>query len=439
MDVPNFEDLYNNELDARPRKVLHLFLQGHGEKEIATILLVDRSVINRTLSRLCDLFVEKIPKGEWALLTQGDKRAINQSRKEQLIQLFLEKKPELVGSNVLINKGDREVEDDYIYLEPEQLDSCQKKLLQVGMLLRIKAPKQWGKTFLVNRLLEAVEKEGYQTAYIDVLDADTESCESLDRFLQWFCRNVGRELGVAKEKLRELWDEDDDSKVNCNEYFDKGILPEVEKGLVLAFDNIDRLFQCKVAEDVLTMLRAWFEKSKRNKDWWKLRLIVAHATECYVPMNANQSPFNVGETISLSEFDFSQVKELVEGHRVNLNDGEIGRLMEVIGGHPFLVEKAIAFLKDNPGVGLDELLGKAATLEGIYSSHLLGLWGYIQEREKLVTAMKEIVNGTEGADLKNPPLAHQLESLGAVKLDGNKVMPRCDLYRQFFRDQLGAI
>ncbi|NEP47214.1 MAG: hypothetical protein F6K35_51740, partial [Okeania sp. SIO2H7] len=152
----------------------------------------------------------------------------------------------------------------------------------------------------------------------------------------------------------------------------------------------------------------------------------------------NQSPFNVGETISLSEFDFSQVKELVEGHRVNLNDGEIGRLMEVIGGHPFLVEKAIAFLKDNPGVGLDELLGKAATLEGIYSSHLLGLWGYIQEREKLATAMKEVVNGTEGVALQ-PNFIHQLDSLGVIKLNGNKAMPRCDLYREFFRDQLGAI
>ena len=435
MELSNFEDLYHNELDARPKKVLHLFLQGHTEKEIASILLVDRSIINRNLSRLCDLFVEKIPKTEWKELSQSDKRAINQARKEKLIQLFLEKKPKLVHPKALQNKSDREAEDDDIYLEPEQLDSWVKKLLPVGTLFRIKAPKQWGKTSLVNRLLEKMEREGYQAAYIDVLEADKESCENLDRFLQWFCRNVGREFGVAKDKLRELWDEDDDSKVNCNEYFDKAILPEVEKGLVLAFDNIDRLFQCKIAEDVLTMLRAWFEKTKRNQDWSKLRLIIAHATECYVQINYNQSPFNVGETIALSEFDFSQVKELMRRHRVSLKDGEIERLIETIGGHPFLVDGAIASLKNNPG-SLDKLLGKAATLEGIYSSHFLELWKYIGERSDLVTAMKEVVNGTESVGLQLN-LIHQLDSLGIIKLDGNKAMPRCNLYRQFFREQLG--
>ncbi len=434
MNDADFEKLYDEELDGKPKKVLHLFLQGYTEQEIANELYLNRSSINRYLSKLCDLFVEKIPKAEWEPLENSDKRAINQARREQLIQLFLEKKRELVISDAL--QVSQETEDDEIYLERDLLDSCQEKLSQVGTLLRIKAPQQWGKTLLVNRLLEKMEQQGYQTAYVDVLDADKEICEKLKPFLQWFCRNVGRELGVTKEKLRDLWDKDDGGKVNAEEYFDKAILPEVDKGLVLALDNIECIFPCPTAEDFLSMLRAWFEKTKREKQWSKLRLIVAHSTECYVQMNKNLSPFNVGVPISLSEFNFEQVKELAGRQGVSLNDGDIGRLIETIGGHPFLVDRAIASLKDNP-YSLDELLGKAATLEGIYSGHLRELWGYIQKRSDLITAMKDIINETEGADIKNPPLAHQLESLGAVKLDGNKVMPRCDLYRKFFKAQLG--
>ena len=179
MNDADFEKLYDEELDGKPKKVLHLFLEGHTEKEIADKLGPDRSCINRYLSKLCDLFVEKIPKAEWKLLRYGDKRAINQGRKEKLIQLFLEKKPELVSSDAL--QVNQETEDDEIYLERDLLDSCQQKLSQVGILLRIKAPKQWGKTLLVNRLLEKMEPQGYQTAYIDVLDADKEICENLDR------------------------------------------------------------------------------------------------------------------------------------------------------------------------------------------------------------------------------------------------------------------
>ncbi|MDY6805665.1 MAG: AAA-like domain-containing protein [Cyanobacteriota bacterium] len=433
MNQETFEDIYKKKLDAKHHEILPLFLQGKTDQQIADSLknkvYKNRTSINRWITEIRGRFSET---GE--LIDRWE-----------LVERFFQYKPELVTDECLKrykflprNKEERPDQDE-IYLERELLDSCHKKLLQVGTLLRIKAPKQWGKTLLVNRLLETARGEGDRTAYIDVLDADKESCENLDRFLQWFCRNVGRELGVAKEKLLELWDKDDDSKVNCNEYFEKAIFPEVEKSLVLAFDNIDRLFPCAIAEDILTMLRAWFEKTKREKKHWsKLRLVVAHSTECYVPMNANQSPFNVGETIALSEFSLEQISELMDRHEVSLKDGEIERLIETIGGHPFLVDRAIAFLKDNknhPDVTLDEMLAKAATLEGIYGSHLRELWGDIQEREELIIAMKEVVSATESVALKLN-LIHQLDGLGVVKLDGNKVMPRCNLYRCFFAEQL---
>lgn len=431
MNKQQFEDIYNNKLEPKHKEILTPFLDGKKDWEIADCMKNkrdrSRDTISRWIREICRRFSDTDePIERW-----------------ELVDIFAEHKSELVTERCLKRykssrqNGDNSPDNDEIYLERELLDSYQNKLLQVGMLLRIKAPKQWGKTLLVNRLLEGMEQKGYRTVHIDVLDTDRESCENLDRFLQWICRNVGRELGVAKEKLWELWDEKDASKVNCSEYFEKAIFPEVELGLVLAFDNIERIFDCDIAEDVLSTIRAWFEKSKQKKRWSKLRFILSHSTECYVRMNANQSPFNVGEAIALSEFNFQQVKELMGRHGVSLKDEEIGCLIEMIGGHPFMVERGIAFLKDNPSVSLDEMLAKAATLEGIYSDHLRGLWGYIQEREELVTAMKQVVSKKEGVDLKNPPLAHQLESLGVVKLDGNKVMPRCDLYREFFQEQLG--
>lgn len=434
MKLEDFKEA-DEKLSRRQRQVLKLFLQNKSDRQMVKELGVKAETIRKHLANICDLFG----------LKEGDEKK-GMKHRDELKEIYADHKDELVNEEFLMeykhsfNPIKRTIEssnNDEIYLERELLDSCQQKLSQVGMLLRIKAPQQWGKTLLVNRLLEKMEQQGYETAYIDVWDADKESCENLDLFLQWFCQSVGSELGVSEDKLRELWSKNNGSKVNAKKYFKKAIFPEVEKGLVLALDNIERIFPCATAEDFLSMLRAWFEKTKREKQWPKLRLIVAHATECYVQINVHESPFNVGETISLSEFNFEQVKELVKRQGVSLNDGEIGRLMETIGGHRFLVDRAIAFLKDNPSASLDELLGKAATLEGIYRSHLLEIWGYVREREELVTAMKDIVNGTQGVDLKNPPLAHQLDSLGAVKLDGNKVVPRCDLYREFFREQLG--
>ena len=33
-------------------------------------------------------------------------------------------------------------------------------------------------------------------------------------------------------------------------------------------------------------------------------------------------------------------------------------------------------------------------------------------------------------------LTYKLDSLGLVKLEGNNVVPRCELYRQYFSDRL---
>jgi hypothetical protein len=34
-------------------------------------------------------------------------------------------------------------------------------------------------------------------------------------------------------------------------------------------------------------------------------------------------------------------------------------------------------------------------------------------------------------------LAFKLDSMGLVQLQGNEAIPRCDLYRNYFRDRLG--
>ena len=44
--------------------------------------------------------------------------------------------------------------------------------------------------------------------------------------------------------------------------------------------------------------------------------------------------------------------------------------------------------------------------------------------------MKKVVNASEPVQLEGL-LAFKLNSMGLVNLDGNKVKPRCSLYRQY--------
>ncbi|MHC5720939.1 MAG: AAA-like domain-containing protein, partial [Nostoc sp.] len=90
-------------------------------------------------------------------------------------------------------------------------------------------------------------------------------------------------------------------------------------------------------KDFLPMLRSWYEEAKRLPIWQKLRLIVVHSTEIYVPLQLNQSPFNVGLPIQLDNFSFEQVQQLAQCYGIDWNDGEEARqLIDLVGGHPAL-------------------------------------------------------------------------------------------------------
>lgn len=151
-----------------------------------------------------------------------------------------------------------------IYIERPPIESiCDETLLQPGSLIRIKAPKQMGKTFLTNRILEQAKKHDYQTASINLLDADTNLFTDFDKFLRWFCSCLGRELNLPKENLTESWCEEDGSKTKCNTYFEEYLLPIISEALVLCIDKIDLIFPHKIAEDFLGLLRSWHQKANR--------------------------------------------------------------------------------------------------------------------------------------------------------------------------------
>ncbi|HBB36181.1 MAG TPA: molecular chaperone Tir, partial [Cyanobacteria bacterium UBA9273] len=178
-------------------------------------------------------------------------------------------------------------EDDssLIYVERPPLEqSCYEALLRPGALVRIKAPSLMGKTSLMVRVLNRVTQEGYRRAYLNLHLANRTDLIDVDRFFKWFCISVGQSLGLPN-RLAEYWDEEfSTSKVDCTEYFEKYLLPQAGSPVVLCLDEVERVFPYpEVASEFLGLMRAWHERGKVEKVWKRLRLVVVHSTEVYIP------------------------------------------------------------------------------------------------------------------------------------------------------------
>ncbi|MGL4883918.1 MAG: AAA-like domain-containing protein, partial [Waterburya sp.] len=282
-----------------------------------------------------------------------------------------------------------------------------------------------------NRILEQGSLQSQTTVYLDFGSVERAILNDLDKLLRWLCAVVSRQLKL-ENKVQHYWDTDIlGSNDNCTFYFEDYILAEITSEIVLAFDNIDRLFVYEeVIEDFFGMLRSWHEKGKIYHCWSRLKLILAHSTEVYIPLDINQSPFNAGVPILLEEFDYTQVATLASLYELDWDKSEIEQLMDLVGGHPYLVRLAMYQIKTQ-NLTLEQFLQAAISETGIYSNPLRRLANILNESPELNSVFSTVVKSDVPVALNSLQI-YKLHSLGLVKQQNNLVSPRCKLYRDYF-------
>jgi DNA-binding Xre family transcriptional regulator len=320
-----------------------------------------------------------------------------------------------------------------LYLERTPFEAqIDREISKPGALVRIKAPREMGKTSLLLRVLASAQSLGYHTVSLNLAQVDESILSDLDRFLRCICTNVARQLQLTP-MLDEYWDEDLGSKISCTDYFQHYLLAKISTPLVLVFDELNQIFEHpQIAKDFLPLLRSWYEEAKILPIWQKLRLIVVHSTEIYIPLQLNQSPFNVGLPIQLDTFSLAEVQQLARCYGLDWDDGAAAKqLMELVGGHPALVNIALYHLSRGD-ITLVQLLETAATSTGIYRDHLQRHWVTLAQQPELAQALDRVMSATNPLVLA-PILAYKLSSLGLIDRVGDKVIPGCELYQQAFK------
>jgi diguanylate cyclase (GGDEF)-like protein len=326
-----------------------------------------------------------------------------------------------------------------LYLErPPLEDLACAEIRKPGGVVRIKAPAKTGKTSLLIRVLQAGKNQGYRIVNLNLAQVDRDILSDLNRFLRWLCSNTSRQLGLTP-LLADYWDEDAGAKVSCSNYFCDYLLAQIQTPLVIALDEAHQLFEYPhIVRDFFPLLRSWHEDSKIIPIWQKLRLIIVYSTEIYVQLRLNQSPFNIGLTLNLPDFNRTQVLELVQRYGIDWSDvpgqEKLTALMQIIGGHPHYLHLALYHLRWLQA-DLETLLSSAPTAKGLYGDHLRYLSLVLQDHPELVITWVRVIESPTPVPL-DAIAAYKLESLGLIKWLPTGVIPRNDLYRRYFRQEL---
>ncbi|MCL4300568.1 MAG: AAA-like domain-containing protein [Anaerolineae bacterium] len=304
-----------------------------------------------------------------------------------------------------------------------------------GVTITIKAPRQMGKSSLLMRLRDAATRLGKRVAYLDFQLFDQAALADADTFFRQFCAWFSDELELA-DRVAEYWQRPVGNSLRCTRYVERYLLKELGQPVVLAMDEVENVFDTPFRSDFFSMLRNWHNNRSQPQTgliWKQLDLALVTSTEPYQLIeNLNQSPFNVGEVIELADFTADQVGDLNRRHQSPLTPAQEQQLMALLNGQPYLTRRAL-YLVASQRLSPADLLAQATADRGPFGDHLRYHLFRLQERAELMTGMRQVLRHHSCADER---IFFRLRGAGLVRRQGREVLPRCQLYANFFRERL---
>lgn len=325
--------------------------------------------------------------------------------------------------------------DSPYYVERSKEQMMINEAAKPGALIRLKGPRQFGKTSMLSRIIRNVEEKDHVVVALSCQQFDSKTLADEDLLLQRICYMTTKKLKL-QNRIKEYWDNDFlDSKGKCSDYFEEYLLEESDKPIFIALDEADRIFEFQdVSAEFFGMLRYWHDIAKSIPIWQKLKIGISYSTEAYLAIeNVNQSPFaNVGVELELEEFTAVEVGRLSRQHQLMFRQPEVEQLMDMVGGHPYLIRKAL-YVMANENMSLPEFLEIAPTDEGPYGDHLRRHYWLLSRYEEGGNAIKSILAGDRFQDAM---VANQLRAAGLVRGNVPNLELRFKIYSTYFNNAM---
>jgi formylglycine-generating enzyme required for sulfatase activity len=334
---------------------------------------------------------------------------------------------------------------DIYIARPE--DALLFDLLRESEYVNILSSRQVGKSSLMLRTAVRLRKElGHQFAVIDLTSLGTP--EGPGAYFRGLTRDIVRQLKIQADELL-FQDEQGDSGTYTQQFirfFRETVAGAIDGPVTLFFDEIDSTLKLPYTDDLFTALRSMYNERGLVPEYRRLSFcLVGVATPDELIKDRRTTPYNVGKTIWLGDFDPARddLAPLVQTLSDDPTQGRrlLNRVLNWTGGHPFLTCRLCQDLRgeevESPEAVDRYVIGRYATLDRLGEDvHIQQILRFVRERLSDGLASFElyerILKGKPERD--QPSLAHaELKLSGLVKRDGEGwLVPRNRIYRRLF-------
>jgi hypothetical protein len=322
-----------------------------------------------------------------------------------------------------------------LYIERKGDHQLRRELNKThGTTTTIKAPRQCGKSSLLIRGIAQARQQQCKVVHMDLQRTTDEELHSLESFLRSFALNIVRCLRLDPAEVERAWNTPYSTTDKLTSLMEDYILLANEQRMVLAIDEADRLLPISFGSGFFGLMRAWHNSRTINDLWEQLDIILVISTEPYLLIaDINQSPFNVGEEIVLRDFDEAQVRELNQRYHAPLREHELPALMELLNGHPYLVQRALYTLVTQQQ-SWAQLAERAVAADSPFAAHLRRYQWLLREQELLKKALRQVIARGSCPDEES---FHRLWRAGLISgANSTTCRCRCKLYADYLGERL---
>ena len=303
-------------------------------------------------------------------------------------------------------------------------------------IVLVKGARQMGKTSLMARGLQLARQNGDRVILTDFQKLNNKHLETTDSLFRVLAESIADQLDYDLD-LDTLWNPKRGPSANFERFLRREIFSKVGKRLVWGMDEVDRLFSCSFGSEVFGLFRSWHNERSLDPSgpWQKLTMAIAYATEAHMFItDMNQSPFNVGTRLSLSDFTIEQVAELNERYSSPLKDAtEIAACFKLLGGQPYLTRRGLNEMASR-GMDFRTFEAQACRDEGPFGDHLRRILFSLAQDPNLCNVVRSVLSGRHTAATEE---FYRLRSAGIVAGESAREMqPRCELYERYLTRHL---